>query len=276
MNNIRTYGIAPYSIATVHGGPGAVGSLGYMSEQLSAFCHTGVIEPLQSRYTIQELLEEFHEQLQYHTRLPITIIGHSWGAWLAIFYAGQYPQEIKNLILTGTPPLEDKYVPQIMERRLINLSETEAASLRELLKSPLGRLEEIEKLVYKSDNFSPQSFSLINKYTLSPNKKMNQSIWQEAAVMRSKGVLKQAISRITCPVHIIHGENDPHPVEGVIEPVSHCNIEYSQYILPNCGHSPFYEKEWSNYFFHLIASITESQSPVSEYRNMKIKRRNEY
>lgn len=258
MNNIRTYGIAPYSIVTVHGGPGAVGSLGYMSEQLSAFCHTGVIEPLQSRYTIQELLQEFHEQLQYHTRLPITIIGHSWGAWLAIFYAGHYPQEIKNLILTGTPPLEDKYVPQIMKRRLINLSETEAASLRELLKSPLSRLEEIEKLVYKSDNFSPQPFSLINKYTLSPNKKMNQSIWQEAAVMRSKGVLKQAISRITCPVHIIHGENDPHPVEGVIEPVSRCNIEYSQYILPNCGHSPFYEKEWSNYFFHLIASITES------------------
>lgn len=77
MNNIRTYGIAPYSIATIHGGPGAIGSLSNMSKELSVFCGVGVIEPLQSQYTIKELINELHEQLQHNILLPITIIGHS-------------------------------------------------------------------------------------------------------------------------------------------------------------------------------------------------------
>ncbi len=261
MTNIRTYGIAPYSIATIHGGPGAIGSLGNMSEQLSAFCGEGVIEPLQSRYTIQELINELHEQLQYNTLLPITIIGHSWGAWLAILYAKQYPQEIKNLILVGTPPLDDKYVSLIMERRLMNLSKSEATHFQELLQSSLPSLEEIENLVYKSDNYSPILQCLTNKYSLPLDDKMNQLIWHEATIMRSKGVLKHLISQLSCSIHIIHGENDPHPVEGIIVPIENCNVNYRKYILPNCGHSPFNEKEWKDRFYGIIASITAVIKP---------------
>lgn len=261
INKIRTYGRAPYSIATIHGGPGAIGSLGYMSEQLSAFCGAGVIEPLQSQYTIDGLINELHKQLQYNTRQPITMIGHSWGAWLAILYTRQYPQEIKNLILVGTPPFDDKYVPQIMDRRLINLSKSEGNRFQELLRSPLNPIEEIETLIYKSDNYSPQPECIANKYTLPPDSKMNRLIWQEATVMRSTGEMKNMISQITCPIHIIHGENDPHPVDGVIEPIKNYNIECYKYILPNCGHSPFYEKEWETKFYHIIASVAAIAKP---------------
>lgn len=255
INPVRTYGTAPYRIATIHGGPGAIGSLGDMSEQLSAFCNAGVIEPLQSRYTVQELIDELHEQLQCNALFPITLIGHSWGAWLAILYADRYPEETKKLILVGAPPFEDKYVRQIMERRLQNLSETEAIHLQKLLQEPLLPLEEIEKLIDKSDNYAPLPPADAQHTTLHDTR-MNRSIWQEAATMRSKGQLKQTVSHLTCPLYIIHGENDPHPAEGVIEPLNDCRIPYTLYLLPRCGHSPFNEKEWRNTFYHIIASLT--------------------
>lgn len=75
---IRTYGEKPYQVAVIHGGPGALDSLGTFAYQLSAF-HS-VIEPIQSKYTIAECIEELDQQLQESVSYPITLIGHSWGS----------------------------------------------------------------------------------------------------------------------------------------------------------------------------------------------------
>ncbi len=51
------------------------------------------------------------------------MIGFSWGAWLSLILAAQYPYLVSRLILIGCGPLEEKYVPKIMETRLSRLSE---------------------------------------------------------------------------------------------------------------------------------------------------------
>lgn len=111
MENIRKHGTPPYRIAVIHGGPGAIGSLGYMAERIAESC--GVIEQLQSKYSVAELIEELHEQLKSYLHSPIILLGHSWGAWLSIMYTVYHPQSVKALILIGTPPFEDKYVSLI-------------------------------------------------------------------------------------------------------------------------------------------------------------------
>ena len=183
IGNVRKYGMPPYRIAVIHGGPGAIGSLGYMAEKTAGFC--GVIEPLQSKYSVEELIEELSGQLKCNAGLPIVFLGHSWGAWLAMMYAARYPQDVKALILVGTPPLEDKYVSCIMDRRMANLTTNEAACLQSLLKSESAMsITEIEKFVYKCDNCFPLSKSITDRYALPTDYQMNQMVWKEAAEMR--------------------------------------------------------------------------------------------
>lgn len=254
IGNIRIHGTPPYRIAVIHGGPGAIGSLGYMAEGLAEFC--GVIEPLQSKYSITELIEELHQQLKGYLHSPIILLGHSWGAWLSIMYAAYYPQNVKALILVGTPPFEDKYVPSIMDRRVANLSKNEASRFKELLKPEAEiSITEIEEFLYKCDNYSPLPKEIINQYVTNIDYKMNRLVWDEAAKMRTKGELCKLISQIECPLYLIHGECDPHPFEGVVEPLDHNGITYSEYLLPRCGHSPFYEQEWSAKFYSIIATL---------------------
>ncbi len=87
MDNIRFYGTKPYKIALVHGGPGALGDMGYLSELLSEY--VGVIEPLQTKSCIDELVEELADVLENSCEEPIILIGHSWGAWLSYILASK-------------------------------------------------------------------------------------------------------------------------------------------------------------------------------------------
>ena len=73
MNITRRYGSAPYSVVLVHGGPGAKGSLKPMAEELSL--QNGVLEPFQTRYSIEELIQELHEQVCCETDGAVTFVG---------------------------------------------------------------------------------------------------------------------------------------------------------------------------------------------------------
>ncbi len=54
---VRTYGSAPYRIAAVHGGPGALGDLGDLAYELQTKTGYSVLEPIQTLTAIRELLD---------------------------------------------------------------------------------------------------------------------------------------------------------------------------------------------------------------------------
>ena len=58
---VRTYGPSPCRAAVLHGGPGAIGSAAGLARGLAESC--GVLEPLQSKYSVTEQVEELHRQL---------------------------------------------------------------------------------------------------------------------------------------------------------------------------------------------------------------------
>ena len=55
-NNFRIYGKPPFSVAVVHGGPGAPGEMKPVAEELSK--NFGVIEPLQTASSVEGQIEE--------------------------------------------------------------------------------------------------------------------------------------------------------------------------------------------------------------------------
>ena len=61
MENPKLYGAAPFKLAVIHGGPGAVGAMAPVAQELS--CHGGVLEPLQTELTLQGQVQELRDLL---------------------------------------------------------------------------------------------------------------------------------------------------------------------------------------------------------------------
>lgn len=258
MSNPKKYGKAPYSIAVIHGGPGAPGEMEPIAKELSS--NYGVLEPLQTETTIEGQVEELKKLLEKDGKLPRTIIGFSWGAWLSFIVAARYPRFVNKLILVGSGPFEDKYVPHIQETRFSRLDEQERREINlnmEILNNILSgdknkALERIGELFSKTDSYAPIK-SDVN--TIECQGDIFQSVWKEASELRRTGKLLEYGKQINCPVIAMHGDYDPHPAEGIQEPLSRIIKDFKFILLKKCGHTPWLEKEAKERFFKELKNM---------------------
>lgn len=259
----RQYGTAPFRAAVVHGGPGGIGSAGGIAEGLAVSC--SVLEPLQSKYTISELLAELHDELAACAAPPV-LIGHSWGAWLAALYAAEHPECVARLVLVGSGPFETRYVPQIGERRLARLDGEERERLRFVLEE-LERtgnpalLDELGALCGKADDYAP--IADLAEPPVEFDGDMYTKIWNEAAAMRESGELLRKVSTLAVPLTVIHGDSDPHPPEGVAEPLRAAGLAFDFHVLPRCGHTPWREIHAREPFFSLLLQSFDNPFSIS-------------
>lgn len=254
---LRKYGKTPYQIALIHGGPGARGGLSGVARTLSS--HTGVLEPIQSRFSVAALTEELHEQLAPFSTTPPVLLGHSWGAMLSVLYAAQYPAQVRRLILTGCPPLTREGTEQITPRRLANLPKPQAEEFRRLLQQletnppaknqPLARLGE---LAQRADQYDLLPDDTPETDVLPPDAQAFSAVWPQAAALRERGAFLRALELIACPVALIQGEQDPHPAVAVLRAFEQANKPLEAHILPRCGHAPFQERYARDTFFNLV------------------------
>ena len=252
---VELHGKAPYKTVCIHGGPGAIGSLNTFSEELSRLTGTGIVEALQSQYFIAELIEELHQQIIEHCQENLTLVGHSWGAWLAVLFAEKYPKICKNIILVGCPPLEDTYVREISSRRLQNLSGEERKIFQRMLDCAATDedMKKIPDILEKSDNYCIETSEKNIAYKA--DHEMYNRIWDEAAKRRTNGELLNAFKNIQSKLFLIQGACDPHPVEGVTKPLEENGIPCQTYILEKCGHNPFMEKYAKEKFYDVLQAL---------------------
>lgn len=253
----RKYGMAPYDIAVIHGGPGAPGTVAEIAMELSNGSRTGVLEPLQNSMNIDGQINELKSILKKHGKLPVSLAGHSWGAWLAFMFAARYPAYVKKVILIASGPFEEKYVSGIMQKRLERMNENQMEEYLHLstkmndpsVKNKDYFFAKFGKLISASD-----SFDLLSSMESSAGFRhdVNRSVWNEASYLRRSGKLLNMAKDIRCPVVAIHGDHDPHPFEGVREPLARTLKDFRFVLLKDCGHYPWREKYARDCFFKII------------------------
>lgn len=255
MQNFRKYGKPPYAVVLVHGGPGAAGTMEAVAKNISG--HRGVIEALQTRYSIERLLVELRGVVTLQGHPPVTLIGHSWGAWLSILFASKYPVQVKKLILVASGPLEKKYASKVMETRMERLGEKDATRLSGLMHkinaAPATEKDQIfremAELIRKADVYQPDG----GTYTDTDFEyKIYESVWAEAERLRSSGRLLRHASRLDCPVTVIHGDHDPHPYPGIKYPLEKTVKDFRFVLLEKCGHEPWIEMSAKDSFFAIL------------------------
>ncbi len=257
MKNLRKYGKAPFSVAVIHGGPGAPGEMAPVARELSH--NRGILEPLQTARTVEGQVEELKSVLEKNGTLPVTLIGHSWGAWLSFIFTAGYPSLVKKLILIGSGAYEEKYAANIIPTRLSRLTEEERVevfSLTDTLDNPAIEdkntpMARLGRLFFKADSYAPLSYP---SETLEYQYDINQGVWNQAQMLRSSGELLELGKRIRCPVLAIHGDYDPHLHEGVKEPLSRILKDFRFVLLEKCGHYPWLERSAKGRFYDILKS----------------------
>ena len=256
--DLRFHGRGPYSIAALHGGPGAAGEMRDVAETLSAAA--GVLEPFQTAETIAGQIEELRAVLEEAAARPVVLIGFSWGAWLAFLYAGRHPRDVRKLILVSSAPFEDSCADGIDAVRRARLSDAElreidgwsgvlhndAAAERDKVRA----LARIGALLARAD-----AYRLAPGTAASPIEasfRIYSRVWTEARELRRSRRLLALGREIVCPVTAIHGDHDPHPAEGVRAPLSQVVKDFRFVLLEKCGHRPWLEIEARAKFADLL------------------------
>lgn len=260
---IRRYGNAPWRAAVLNGGPGAPGTIAGVARELGKT--VGTVEPIQSRASIGGLIMELRDQLAELTEQPLLLAGHSWGAWLSLLFAAHYPERVRRLVLVGSGPLIAEYAEQIPMRRSARLTTAQNAEFAEELaalrnesdgsrrNAALNRVKELTRL---SDHFHSRPTRPEEKDDILPfSAAQYAAVWPEAEKLRADGVLLEAARKLQCPVTVLHGEDDPHPWAGVVEPLRATGAKLDVHIFHRCGHCPFNEEFAAEPFFAVLRTL---------------------
>jgi len=257
-SNLRKHGDAPFNVVVVHGGPGATGEMKLVADRLST--DRGILEPMQRGISIESQVDELLDIIEDSGAIPVKLIGHSWGAWLSALVTSKAPKLVEKLILISSGPFEHHYAKKIKPTRLSRLSEAEGREYQNLVDklthSQAGTspeaLARLGALATKSDAYDPLLSLLAHQASHRGEPDAFSQALQQALEMRKNGTLLEQAARIRCPVTAIHGDYDPHPVEGVQRPLAAVLPNFHLILLEQCGHKPWIERQAKDTFYDVL------------------------
>ncbi|MBD3353410.1 MAG: alpha/beta fold hydrolase [Candidatus Lokiarchaeota archaeon] len=266
MENPRKYGEQPFKVALIHGGPGGMGEMSSVARKLHRDLEIGVLEPIQTKSNIDDLVKELRDIIMQHGTTPLTLIGYSWGAWLSYFLTAEHPELVEKLVLVSSGPFEEKYVGQLSRTRSDRLSTPEKNEYNNILKLLNNDLESVTDQMYKrlgeftqktdlKDPIEDNADEIKIEHITGLNMKDTIHVLYESLKLRESGKLYELGKKINCPVIAIHGDYDPHPADGVKDPLSKVLSNFRFILLQNCGHTPWREKNASEDFYNHLYAI---------------------
>ncbi len=259
MTKVYEHGKKPFRAVALHGGPGACGQMAPVAAKMSEWM--GTLEPHHKAKSVAGQVGELKEVLKRYETERWQLVGHSWGAWLAFMFAAEHQPMVEKIVLVGSGPFLERYRERIQKKRLARLGPQERRrvdSLEKKLKrgeAAQEALQEFGRLMTKADAFRLVEDS---ETTVDLDYETYAAVWAQASRLRSSGELLDLGNRIDCPVVALHGDYDPHPWQGVKEPLQATVSDFKFYLIKNCGHLPWREERAKEEFFHLLRRETAS------------------
>ncbi len=250
----------------IHGGPGAPGSVSSLARDLD-----DCIEIYNYGQTIKAQLQEIHEIVEVFKMNTPVLIAHSWGAWLAFLYAAKHPTS--KIVLIGCGAFKESYLDLMNQRRQQKLTSDELTDV-DVFFSKIAKNEEIDmsyfgRLMAKMDSYELRHY---DDELLFFDVKGYQMLMDEFRILRKSGALLEMYKTIHAEVVVIHGKDDPHPYEGILEPFNEVGLKYRVHLINRCGHAPWCEKYARDEFYQIIKEEMKYlfQSDRLGFRNLSI------
>ena len=266
----RKYGSSVQSVVVLHGGPAASGDVAAIARGLSdSFT---AIEPWQrgsgaATLTVARHVEDLHSLIVgLDSAAPPALVGHSWGAMLALCYAAAHPNKAGPIVLVGSGTFDQTSRARMKEilRNRTDLHLQEQLAAVAMSKGDAADLH-IKRLKLTRD------LSVYDRLEPWPEKeeyepldvRAHKETWDDMMRLQSDGTYPKAFTGITSDVLMLHGNYDPHPgpmIYASLRPFIK-SLEYRE--LARCGHSPWLERFARTEFFTILRTWLLARSVVS-------------
>jgi proline iminopeptidase len=242
-------------LIVLHGGPGmdhrylrpAMDALAddrwliYMDQRGSGLSET---ELTPERINFDALIADIDRVREWTGFETVDILGHSWGAVLALHYALRNPAAVDRMVLVSPTEPGTRFQAQAMERRSAKIDAADQALLTELSATPeflrgeVSAVSRYYELVFRPLMFDPDQTL---KIPLDPRTARNGF-----GVMRALGESMpdpdywNQLPGITARTLIVQGSADAYPVEMAMEMASALGNGRTL-VLEEAGHFPYIE-----------------------------------
>ena len=213
---VRQYGAHGLNVLLLHGGPGAAGYMAPVAKRLSERFH--VIEPFQRKgnpeqpSTVARHIADLNDIIDTYCAdgKPI-LVGHSWGAMLALAYTAAYPDNAASIVLIGCGTFDAASREQMNAIRRQRMTRHIFQRLQKRIESvddPNERLKLQGKMMMQVDSYD---LAHVDDEVVYYDALGHEQTWRDMMRLQREGVYPAAFEAIHVPVLMLHGTEDPHP-----------------------------------------------------------------
>jgi proline iminopeptidase len=181
-----------------------------------------------------------------------TLLGHSWGATLALVYAVEHPERANGLIYVSGTGVDPAWHDAYRAERRARIPPSQRArwdELRALRRTATGaELERVEReyaLLYAGTDLADPSrapevvaWLLVGGFPV--NQQVNQELGADASRVVETPAFAARLRDLRVPTLVLHGEVDPRPARFAAQ-VAALIPSADLVVLPNVGHFPRFE-----------------------------------
>lgn len=221
-----TQGTGP-PVVLCHGGPGIYDYLGPVAAMIAdvATVHRydqrgcGRSEDV-GPYDVAAFVDDLEALRAYWGYEAWTVIGHSWGAHLALLYAIQYPERTARLVYMSGTGIDPAWHQDYRRNREAKLPPAQRKRLRLLRqRQPAATGEELERLkaeeaslLGKTELYDVTRLDDVSRYDRFPiNYSLNAALNAQNNQIEETGGLGAKVSQVRAPTLVLDGEGDPRP-----------------------------------------------------------------
>jgi len=244
-------------VVLCHGGPGLWDYLGdlaaLLSDEFTVYrwdqracgrSTAGSLPPSMQRTT-----DDLDELRAHFGHAQWSVLGHSWGAEVALFYGLLHRSSVDRLAYisgrgtqawwrtTGTAECRSR-----TRSRMTNEQAERLATLDNLAARGPDEESEFRFLSWMTDFREPESNAALQSMVHAPftvNFDVNRLLSRDEPI--AGDALRAACERLDAPILFMHGEDDPRPAEGA-RLLSSWTPSSSIHIVPDAAHLPWVEQ----------------------------------
>lgn len=265
--HVERYGSGNRTVILVHGGPSLYGYMKTLGNELVNqysvidYAQSGTFEsPHFGNVTIDVHINDLIHLVDSNANnRKITIIGHSWGAIVALLAASRQSSHIEKLILIGTAPfnedisikqstnLNQKYSEDVkMKLKKIDFTLKQKLTSEDINKLMEARLELISPFYHlnpQNHEFMPKTKWNFETFVQSMN-----SLWN----LINSDEIPNILHNVEIPVVAFHGDSDPIPYKETFEFLKRNLQDVKTYKIKQSGHFPWIEPTSKDEFINLL------------------------